>query len=472
MATELPAGWVETTLGEACTVVGGGTPDTKNARYWGGDVQWLTPADLSGYTSTYISSGARALTQAGLDNSGARVLPRGTVLFSSRAPIGHVAIAGQPMATNQGFKSVIPPEGVASEYLYWYLRWATPSIKDMGSGTTFTEVSGRVMATVPLLLPPTAEQRRIVRELERRLSHVDAVERDLTGLIEKLAVVRSVIIHSAMTGTLVAGGDGIATVNAEEGTERGDAVPPVPPHWRWSLLKDILREPMRNGRSAPTAPAGVGVRVYAITAVTRRDWGLHHTKWAVGDPTTLTDLFVKDGDIFVQRSNTPELVGSSALYRGPDGVSTFPDLLIRLRPSDEVAPEWLEAVLLWSSTRTYLRSVASGLSGSMPKIDQGKVGKVRVPIPPLDEQLAILAEMNRRLSLVDAAVSAVQNGLGKCTQVRKSVLAAAFTGQLSTQDAREEPASVLLDRIKGQRQAAEPARKPGRKRRAKKETTK
>ena len=468
---ELPPGWAMTTVGVACSTQLGKML-SKKAKSGEGELPYLRNQnvqwgriDLDDLLTMNFSDAERVKFG----------LRPGDVLVCEGGVVGRAAVwrSERGVLFQKALHRLRCWDGVSPEWVAYAFQHMANSRQfgDYTSGSTIAHLPQEDIRRLPLALPPTDEQDRIVTELERRLSHVDAAERGLTSLIEKLAVVRSAIINSAMTGSLVAVGGGNATADAEEDSDPGDTAPRVPPHWRWSLLKDILREPMRNGRSAPTAPAGSGVRVYAITAVTRRDWGLHHTKWAEGDPAALADLFVKDGDVFVQRSNTPELVGTSALYRGPDAVSTFPDLLIRLRPSDEVAPEWLEAVLLWSSTRTYLRSVASGLSGSMPKIDQGKVGKVRVPIPPLDEQLAILAEMNRRLSLVDAAVRAVQNGLGKCTQVRKSVLAAAFTGQLSTQDAREEPACVLLDRIKGQRQAAEPARKPGRKPRAKKETT-
>ncbi|HTC69098.1 MAG TPA: restriction endonuclease subunit S, partial [Acidothermaceae bacterium] len=138
---DLPSGWVRALAREVCEVVGGATPDTKNPAFWGGELPWITPADLSDHRDTYIATGKRNLTVAGAASCSAQTMPAGTVLFSSRAPIGHVAIAAVPVCTNQGFKSLVPPEGVLAKYLYWQLRWATPQIREMGSGTTFTEVS-------------------------------------------------------------------------------------------------------------------------------------------------------------------------------------------------------------------------------------------------------------------------------------------------------------------------------------------
>src|ERR1700730_7351231 len=105
-------------MGEVSAVVGGGTPDTRNPAYFGGDIAWLTPADLSGYTAKYASCGARNITQEGYENSGAKIMPPGSVLFSSRAPIGYVVIAGNPICTNQGFKSFILNDGLVPDFIY------------------------------------------------------------------------------------------------------------------------------------------------------------------------------------------------------------------------------------------------------------------------------------------------------------------------------------------------------------------
>src|SRR5690606_11744154 len=135
---------------------GGATPKTSNPSYWGGLIPWVTPDDLSRHDRRGISCGARSLTDEGLRAASVRILPAGTVLFSSRAPIGYVAIAEVPLGTNQGFKSVVPPRGLLSDFLYWYLRFATPLIESMASGTTFKEISKRRMQEVPLPLPPRA----------------------------------------------------------------------------------------------------------------------------------------------------------------------------------------------------------------------------------------------------------------------------------------------------------------------------
>ena len=153
--------WKTYKLSEIGTVVGGATPSTSVSSYYGGDIPWLTPKDLSNFQDRYIEKGERNITQEGLDSCSAQLLPANTVLFSSRAPIGYVAIAKNPIATNQGFKSIIPNEKVDSLFLYYILKYNKDKIEAMGSGTTFKEVSGAVMKNVEISLPSLEEQRRI-----------------------------------------------------------------------------------------------------------------------------------------------------------------------------------------------------------------------------------------------------------------------------------------------------------------------
>lgn len=155
--------WKPHKLSEIGSVVGGATPSTTVDAYYNGDIPWLTPKDLSNFHERYIERGERNITKSGLNSCSAQLLPAGSVLFSSRAPIGYVAIAKNPIATNQGFKSIIPnPEKVDSLFLYYLLKYNKDNIEAMGSGTTFKEVSGATMKNIEVYLPEDLdEQRRI-----------------------------------------------------------------------------------------------------------------------------------------------------------------------------------------------------------------------------------------------------------------------------------------------------------------------
>lgn len=153
--------WRRMKLGDISEVVGGGTPSTKNYDFWNGDIPWLTPKDLSGYNFRYISKGERNITKLGLQNSSARMLPKETVLLTSRAPIGYVAIAQNDICTNQGFKSIVLQEGYCSEFFYYLLKNNIDYIVGMASGSTFTEISGTQVKNLEFTIPPLEVQRKI-----------------------------------------------------------------------------------------------------------------------------------------------------------------------------------------------------------------------------------------------------------------------------------------------------------------------
>ncbi len=201
MRSRFPPGWAAATIGDVFEIVGGSTPRTGNPDYWDGDIPWLTPDDLSTHQGVLVSSGRRSITEAGFASTSTHMLPKNSILFSSRAPIGYTAVAANPLCTNQGFKSLIPPAGVESRYVYWYLRHATPTIRELGSGTTFRELSKKRMNAVPFVLAPTAEQGRIVTAIEEHSSRLDAVDNALTAAQRRLDALLQSALRSSCEGS-------------------------------------------------------------------------------------------------------------------------------------------------------------------------------------------------------------------------------------------------------------------------------
>ena len=152
------AEWIECKISDIGTVVGGATPSTKKVEnYEGGNIAWITPKDLSTFRGRYIQRGERNITETGLKSCSAQLLPQNTVLFSSRAPIGYVAITANEVCTNQGFKSVIPNEDTDPLFLFYLLIYNKDKIEGMGSGTTFKEVSGSTMKNIVVKVPADKE---------------------------------------------------------------------------------------------------------------------------------------------------------------------------------------------------------------------------------------------------------------------------------------------------------------------------
>jgi len=171
--------WKELRIEDIAEVIGGGTPSTKDEENFNGTIPWVTPKDLSSHSFRYISRGERNLSEKGLANSSARLLPQNAVLLTTRAPVGYVAIASNLIATNQGFRSLIVREGFFHEFIYYLLKANTERLKSHATGTTFGELSGSTLKRMQFLFPPEAEQRAIAHilgtlddkiELNRRMS--------------------------------------------------------------------------------------------------------------------------------------------------------------------------------------------------------------------------------------------------------------------------------------------------------------
>lgn len=242
---ELPHGWRWSTMGEVAKVVGGSTPKTSESSYWGDAIPWITPDDLSGFTHKYIERGRRSITHAGYDSCSTQMMPAGTVLFTSRAPIGYVAIAAKPVCTNQGFKSFICGRDVIPDYVYWYLRGSTDLARSYASGTTFLELSATAAARLPIPVPPVAVQRGIVDRIEETLPKTEAARDALASAKSKIRDYRRTILSRAFAPAETSDVDGS----------------PTPAGWRWVTIGDISLRVTKG-----TTPTSVGFK-YTLAGI-------------------------------------------------------------------------------------------------------------------------------------------------------------------------------------------------------------
>ena len=193
--------WIECKISDIGTVVGGATPSTKKPEnYYNGDIAWITPKDLSSFSGRYIQRGERNITEIGLKSCSTQLLPKNTVLFSSRAPIGYVAIAANEICTNQGFKSVIPNENINPMFLYYLLKYNKDKIENMGSGTTFKEVSGTTMKNIVVSVPANIkEQEKIACILDTIDNKIEENERINNNLEQQADVLFQSILSNSVT---------------------------------------------------------------------------------------------------------------------------------------------------------------------------------------------------------------------------------------------------------------------------------
>lgn len=191
--------WTLGTISDLGTVVGGSTPSKSKPEYYTEDgIAWITPKDLSINKAKFISHGENDITELGLKNSSASIMPEGTVLFSSRAPIGYIAIASGEVTTNQGFKSVVPKPEIGTAYVYCFLKHNLPVIEGMASGSTFKEVSGSTMKNVPAVIPNT----ETLTCFNDFCAPIFAHQRILEEQNQSLAALRDSLLPKLMSGEI------------------------------------------------------------------------------------------------------------------------------------------------------------------------------------------------------------------------------------------------------------------------------
>lgn len=301
---------------------------------------------------------------------------------------------------------LVPRDGVDRRWLRYVL--ASPeSRRQLSSMATGTSDSMRNISQAKLLslrvpIPPALdEQHRIVQEIEELGSRIDQAVASVARSRRNLGELRS-----RLTEATLAGG------------------------WPVVRLEDVLREPLRNGHSAKAAPHGT-IRILTLTAVTTGVFEDANTKLTDADPHRVNGLWLEPGDIFIERSNTPDLVGTAALFTGPRNWAIFPDLLIRVRVNETVVPEWLEVVLASMPARDHFRRRAQGIAGSMPKIDQRAVGDLCLPLPPIAEQRLLLDELNQQLSSLKRVSDVLEATASRAAALQRAILATALRGDLA-----------------------------------------
>ena len=256
---ELPEGWEWCRLGDIGEIIGGGTPSTSIEEYWNGEISWITPADLSNHSDKYIAQGKRNITQLGLENSSATLIPKGGILFSTRAPIGYVVIADKPLSTNQGFKSLYPFIDISKEFIYYFLLAEKEKIKLFASGTTFQELSASAFSKILIPLPPLAEQHRIAQKVEQLLAIVDTIEQLQEQLKDLVKQTKNQVLNYAIAGKLTYQDPNdepaealLKRIGKTTTTAADTPYEKLPKGWTWCRLGDIANISMGQSPKGET----------------------------------------------------------------------------------------------------------------------------------------------------------------------------------------------------------------------------
>lgn len=326
--------WRYESIGECCTIVSGATPRRNVSANWGGDIPWVTPKDISSLKTPILNDAPEYISKVGYNSCSATILPKGAILFSSRAPIGLVAITGREMCTNQGFKSLVPGKNVSSNYLYYCMKWMAPIIAAMGNGATFKEVSKEVVSRVNIPLPPIEDQKRIAAILDK----ADAIRRKREKAIELAdEFLRSVFL---------------------------DMFGDIPARKSRYTFKHI--RPYVKARSGKSSKNVISVKRTEIPI-----WGGNGVNgWAL-------EPLYHEPVIVVGRVG--QRCGITYLTEGPSWV-TDNAIVIEIKNLNCLHPVYLEAAFRNSPIREQVKHL------DLPFVNQSMLLDYPIPIPPLSEQ--------------------------------------------------------------------------------------
>lgn len=383
-------------LGDICTVVSGSTPKTSVSEYWDGDIKWITPAELN-EDSFYLHDSVRHITELGKEKTGLSYMPSGTVILSSRAPIGKTAIAACEMCCNQGFKNLICSDKIFNEYLYFFLSAKTEYLNSLGRGATFKEISKAIVENIMIPLPGIEDQKQIAA----RFVQVEDLIRLRKEQLQQLdQLVKSRFIE--LFGDPVENPKGL----------------PVKALKRLSVL--ITNGNTPKGGSENYVPNGI--LFIRSQNVWRNRIDLDDVAY-IDEKThrSLRKSSLKHKDILITKTgriNTENSsLGRAALYLGEDDSANINGHVYLVRLDGSVVPEYVISILTSEAYRKYIRKVCvGGIDKRQINLDQ--VEEFPIILPPVKDQteFAAFVEQTDKLKL------AVTEALAELETLKKSLM--------------------------------------------------
>ena len=409
--TLIPDDWEVKSLGEVATIVGGGTPSTLNSAYWNGDIQWFTPAELSD-SKKYVSKSERTITERGLKESSAKLLPKGTVLLTTRASIGITAILENPASTNQGFQSLIAKNNCCSEFLYYVIPLIKDEMLSRASGSTFAEISAKKLSTITFQLPPLPEQQRIAKAL----SDVDALISTTEKLIQKKKNIKQGAMQNLLTGKKRL--PGFAKSTNYKQSELGL----IPEDWEVKEFGDYALI-VRGGSPRPIqnflTTNSDGINWIKIGDVKPEDKYIVSTEEKIIPEGKSRSREVHKGDFILSNSMSfgrPYILQiDGCIHDGWLAIQNYQetfdsDFLYYLLGSDEIFQQYIE--------------MAAG--SSVQNLNKEKVAKLLVPIFDKKEQTAIASV----LSSMDKEIETLNTKLEKYRNLKTAMMQQLLTGKI------------------------------------------
>ena len=381
-------------LGEVCTIVSGSTPKTSVTSYWDGNIKWITPAELNEDTF-YIMDSVRHITEEGKEKTGLSYLPTGTVILSSRAPIGKTAIAGCKMCCNQGFKNLICSDAIYNEYLYFFLKSKTDYLNSLGRGATFKEISKSIVENIEIPLPEVNQQKEIAEKF-KKLEQLISLRKQQFAKLDELVKARFVEMF----------GDSVANTKNFPSTTLETVMTVFPQNGLYKPQTDYVQD-------------DTGIPILRIDAFYNgkvTNWNT--LKRLICSETEIDRYLLKENDIVINRVNSIEYLGKCAHIVGLKEKTVFESNMMRFHMDEKkVNAVYVTEVLCTEDIyRQILRRAKKSVNQA--SINQEDVKSLKILVPPLSLQNQFDAFVER----VDQQKQTVQQSLEKLELMKKALM--------------------------------------------------
>ena len=392
-------GWQTKTLGETCEVVNGGTPKTGVPEYWDSQHRWITPAEMGKRLSPYVSETERMISDLGLRNSSAQMLPPHSVILSSRAPIGHLVINTELMATNQGCKGLIPRSHLQHKFLYYYLSSIVDLLNSLGTGATFKELSGGKLKEVTVPVPPLAEQQRIVGLLDEAFEGLATAKANAEQNLQNARALFESHLQSVFT-------------------QRG-------PGWVEHTLGDLIE--IQNGYAfKSTDYTDAGYFVIRISNVQDGEITLANPRFIKLADKKLERFILNDGDILISLTGN---IGRVGIIQEDQLPAVLNQRVARITVKDQSADrDFLFRFLLSRTFRESLQEAGHG--AAQQNVSTKEIEAVRLSLPNKKEQRRIVEEFDNFAEETQRIARLYERKHAALEALKKSLLHQAFTGEL------------------------------------------
>lgn len=427
--TPVPAGWLRVPLLEIAELGTGHTPSRGRLDYWDGGIPWIAIPDARDHHTAVITETTETVSQLGIENSAARILPAETVGLSRTASVGYVFIMGRPMATSQDFVTWTCSEAVDPRFLMYALLAEGDDIRKFGKGSTHTTIYFPEVKAFNLTLAPKPEQRRIVAKVDSLRARSSLARNELDRIPKLIERYKQAILAKAFSGELT------SDWRTGNGVEDGEKV----------TLASVADD-FSYGSSAKSSPTG---RVPVLRMGNIQDGKLDWTDLVyTSDEAEIEKYRLRSGDVLFNRTNSPELVGKTALFAGYRE-AIYAGYLIRIRCGDRLLPSYLTYCLNSPLGRDYCWQVKTdGVSQS--NVNATKLAAFEILLPTVEEQTEIVRRIDHAFAWLEKIATEYARADHLLPKLDQAILAKAFRGELVPQDPNDEPASVLLERIKAE----------------------